>query len=116
MRVLASTNSPATYVVVPEGCLEAAMPQDTVPQNCASARGGTFQSNLSTTWDGLGWFHLNDNEGHGFEANLGFNFLANYGLDKLGLGFEDADAPVLEDQTIGGFQVARKAYMCVTLP
>ncbi|RDW59123.1 hypothetical protein BP5796_12047 [Coleophoma crateriformis] len=99
-KVLASTNSPDTLVVRPEGCLEGAIPEG-VPSNCASARGGTFNSSLSTSWSAQGWYGLNGIQ-YGFEANLGYQFNLDYGVDRLGLGFEDGDAPVLENQTIAG--------------
>ncbi|RDW63644.1 hypothetical protein BP6252_11189 [Coleophoma cylindrospora] len=109
VKVLASTNSPDTIVVRPEGCLEGAIPEG-VPSNCASARGGTFNSSLSTSWSEQGWYGLNGIQ-YGFEANLGYKFNLDYGVDRLGLGFEDGDAPVLENQTIAGYNLPNPLYL-----
>ncbi|KAF4635415.1 hypothetical protein G7Y89_g2680 [Cudoniella acicularis] len=112
VRVVASTNSPQTIVVQPAGCLVGAIPQG-VPSNCPFSRGGTFDHNQSTTWVDQGWFSLNDNVNHfGFEANLGYNFFLDYGVDTLGLGFQDGvDAPTLKNQTVAAYNLPNPLYL-----
>src|SRR5450756_806194 len=68
IRVLASTNSPETLVVLPLGCTSAAI--NPVPNGCASSRGGLFNPNTSSTWQDQGLFGING-DGVGLEANLG---------------------------------------------
>jgi hypothetical protein len=112
MRVIASTNSQDTVVVRPQGCGIKANPQG-VPPNCASTRGNTFNQNASTTWTEQGWHALNGGSLGGFEANLDYDFYLDYGLDRLGLGFDDSDAPVLDNQTIAGYILPNPLYMLV---
>ena len=112
MQVLASTNSPATIVVRPQGCLVGAIPEG-VPSGCVATRGGIFNSNLSTTWSHQGWYGLNGVQ-YGFEANLGYQFNLDYGVDKLSLGFDDGDTPVLENQTIAGYNLPSPLYLFVS--
>ncbi|PQE17034.1 Acid protease protein [Rutstroemia sp. NJR-2017a BBW] len=108
VRVIASTNSPATLVVLPGGCTTNAI--DPVPSDCASSRGGTFDNALSTSWDNQGIFGING-VSYGFEANLGYEFDAQYGLDTLGLGYADgADSPVLKNQTVAAYAMASPLY------
>lgn len=109
MKVIGSTNSPQTIVVRPEGCSARNNPKG-IPPNCASSRGGTFQSNLSSTWLDDGWKSLNGFP-YGFEANLDYNFVLDYGMDKMNLGFEDSDTPVLENQTIAGYNYPNPLYL-----
>ncbi|TVY81659.1 hypothetical protein LSUE1_G003536 [Lachnellula suecica] len=112
VRVIASTNSPDTIVVQPGGCLIGAIPNG-VPENCAFLRGGTFNKNLSTTWEDQGWFALNGDGGkYGFEANLGYTFNLDYGLDNIGLGFQDGpDSPTLKNQTVAGYNLPNPLYL-----
>lgn len=49
----------------------------------------------------------------GFEANLGYSTFLDYGLDRLGLGFDDDDAPVLQNQTVAGYRGSSLFYMFV---
>ena len=105
VRVLISTNSPDTLVVLPAGCTTDAIPLG-VPSNCASAGGGTFNNNDSTTWI----------EGctYGFEANLRVNMNADYGMETLGLGYQSGlDSPTLENQTVAAYALPNPYYMCV---
>ncbi|KAM3075652.1 hypothetical protein ACMFMG_007785 [Clarireedia jacksonii] len=108
VRVIISTNSPATLVVLPGGCTTNAI--DPVPSDCARSRGGTFDNGLSTSWDNRGIFGING-VSYGFEANLGYNFDAKYGLDTLGLGYSDgADSPVMKNQTVAAYAMASPLY------
>lgn len=111
VRAIASTNSPITIVVQPGGCEIGANPRG-IPNNCAFSRGGTFNKNASTTWQDQGWFNLNGDNGFGFEANLGYNFNLDYGLDTLGVGFkEGVDSPTLKNQTIAAYNLPNSCYM-----
>ena len=69
VRAIVSTNSPQTFVVLPQGCDTIAI--DPVPPNCASGRGGLFNPNTSTTWQDQGLFGING-DGVGLEAALGY--------------------------------------------
>ncbi|KAG9247675.1 aspartic peptidase domain-containing protein [Calycina marina] len=110
VRVVASTNSPLTAVVRPQGCLISAIPGG-VPSNCVDARGETFNSNDSSTWSNQGWFGLNAGLLGGFEANLGYSFYLDYGLDVLGLGQQSSDAPTLNNQTIAAYNRPDPLYV-----
>ncbi|KAB8304447.1 hypothetical protein EYC80_003842 [Monilinia laxa] len=108
VRVIVSTNSPATLVVLPGGCTTNAI--DPVPVECSSSRGGTFNNTLSRTWIDQGIFGING-VSNGVEANLGYNFDADYGLDTLGLGYADgANGPTLKNQTLATYALASPLY------
>ncbi|ESZ97340.1 hypothetical protein SBOR_2270 [Sclerotinia borealis F-4128] len=108
VRVIISTNSPATLVVLPGGCTTNAI--DPVPADCADSRGGTFNNTSSKTWIDQGIFGINGVR-YGFEANLGYNFDADYGLDTLGLGYSDsADGPTLKNQTVAAYALASPLF------
>lgn len=111
VRVLVSTNSPETMVVLPEGCTtQAANP---IPDGCASARGGLFSKNGSSTWQDQGLYGINWN-GIGLEANLGYDQHADYGLETLGLGYSaGAEGPTLLNQTVAGIGTVSPFYMSV---
>jgi len=111
VRVIVSTNSPATLVVLPGGCTTNAI--DPVPVECSNSRGGTFNNTPSRTWIDQGIFGING-VSNGFEANLGYNFDADYGLDTLGLGYADgANGPTLKNQTAAAYALASPLYMYV---
>lgn len=114
VRVIASTNSPQTNVVQPAGCAIAVLPRG-LPPNCAASRGGLFELNNSTTWVNQGWYSLNSKSTHyGFEANLGYNFNLNYGLDTLALDYQDGpNAPTLLNQTIAAYNLPNPLYLGV---
>lgn len=92
IRVLISTASQQTWVVLAKGCL----PSDTP---CKDARGGIYYPENSTTWSqqGNGYYQLQ------LELNL-MNVSANglYGNDTIGLGLRGSGEPTLENQIIGG--------------
>ena len=92
VRVLISTASQQTWVVLAKGCL----PSDT---SCKDARGGIYYPENSTTWSqqGDGYYQLQ------LELNL-MNVSANglYGNDTIGLGLRGSGEPTLENQIIGG--------------
>lgn len=111
IRVVVSTNSPATLIVLPGGCTTNAM--NPVPLECSNSRGGTFNNTLSRTWIDQGIFGING-VSNGFEANLGYKFDADYGLDTLGLGYSDGvNGPTLKNQTVAAYAMASPLYMYV---
>lgn len=83
-----------------------------MPNGCASARGGLFYPNTSSTWQDQGLFGINENE-VGFEANLGYSQPADYGLETLGLGFVagGASGSTLKNQTVAGIATASPFYL-----
>ncbi|KAF7935175.1 uncharacterized protein EAE97_008082 [Botrytis byssoidea] len=108
VRVLVSTNSPQTLVVLPLGCTSAAI--SPVPSGCANARGGLFNNSLSNTWEDIGLFGINGN-GVGFQADLGYSQSADFGLDSIGLGYvSGTNGPTLDNQTIGAIATASPFY------
>jgi hypothetical protein len=108
VRVLVSTNSPQTLLVLPLGCTSAAI--SPVPSDCANARGALFNNSQSNTWDDIGTFGING-DGVGFQANLGYSQHADYGLDTVGLGYvKGTNGPTLENQTIGAIATASPFY------
>jgi len=112
VRVLVSTNSPQTFVVLPQGCETIAV--DPVPPNCASARGGLFNPNTSSTWQDQGLFGINS-DGVGLEADIGYDVNADYGLENVGLGFAGggANTPTLKNQTVSGIASVSPIYLWV---
>ena len=110
VRVLVSTNSPETLVVLPVGCTTTAI--NPVPNDCANSRGGLFNPNTSSTWQDQGLFGINQ-DGVGFEANLGYTQNSDYGLETLGLGFVagGASGPTLEKQPVAGIATVSPFYL-----
>jgi len=96
-------------VVMPSGCSQQAIASP--PANCVTTRGGTFNLNTSSTWDGQGTFYINSN-GLGVEANLGYRIGAKFGLETVGLGYTDGvSGPVLTNQTVAAFATASPLYL-----
>jgi hypothetical protein len=109
VRVLVSTNSPQSLLVLPLGCTSAAI--SPVPSDCANARGALFNNSQSNTWEDIGTFGING-DGIGFQANLGYSQHADFGLDTVGLGYvEGTNGPTLENQTIGAIATTSPFYM-----
>jgi hypothetical protein len=97
--------------VQPGGCEIEANPRG-VPDNCINSRGGTFNTNASSTWEDRGYFTLNGGNGVGFEANLGYNLYLNYGLDTVALGYQDGlDSPTLSNQTVTAYNLPNPLYL-----
>lgn len=90
VRVLISTSGTATWVVVPQGCI------DNGPSNCADLRGEEFNPNASSTWEFKNYYEL------GLESNLGYTGSGEFGLDKVGLGWQGSGGPVLDHQVVAG--------------
>jgi hypothetical protein len=114
VRVIVSTNAPQSMVVLPLGCTSDAI--NPVPSDCANARGGLFNPNSSSTWLNQGLFGINEN-GVGFEANLGYSQPSQYGLETLGLGYVagEANGPTLKNQTVAGIATASPFYLYVPM-
>ncbi|RDW77801.1 hypothetical protein BP6252_05854 [Coleophoma cylindrospora] len=108
MRVLVSTASQDTMVVLPLGCSSAAFTDGDVPSNCASGRGETFAYNGSSTWESMGYYSINEATA-GFESNLGYSLTALYGTDNISLGY--VDGPTLTNQTVVAFAKIKPFYM-----
>lgn len=81
-------------MVHPLGC-----PQDSTYSSCATARGGVFTSNESSTWDYVGLYSL------WIEQNLGLKGDAYYGYDAVGLMGLGEGGPTLKNTTVGDFAV-----------
>ncbi|KAH0562683.1 hypothetical protein GP486_002640 [Trichoglossum hirsutum] len=103
LRVLASTSSSSTWVVVPDGCI----PSD--PSDCPSLRGFTFQTNSSRSWTDAGLFQL---PLHSLTL-LGYSGNAKFGLDNLTLGWQGQGGPELNHQVVGG--IATKDFFVGSL-
>lgn len=89
-RVLISTASQQTWVILPDGC----KPADGL---CPGLRGGTFTRNDSSTWSPLG----NDLFKLSIEENLNISQNAYFGLDTVGLGSPGSGGPTLQHQLLG---------------
>ncbi|KAI1076086.1 acid protease [Whalleya microplaca] len=106
VRVLVSTASPESMVVLSEsGCSTAVF--ETVPPDCAVSRGNLFIANDSSSWHDLGIFGINEN-GVGLEANLGYSQRAEFALETLGLGLA---GPSLGNQTVAGIATPEPFYL-----
>jgi hypothetical protein len=107
IRVIVSTASPESFVVLSEyGCTTDAG-FETVPANCAVSRGNLFNPNQSSSWYEVGNYGINQN-GVGLEANLGYSQKATFGLETLGLGLT---GPSLTNQTVAGIASAEPLYL-----
>lgn len=106
IRVLVSTASPFSLVPYGEEACSTSV-FETVPPNCAVARGGLFNSSDSSTWQDVGLYGINQN-GVGLEANLGYEQRVQFGLDRLGIGLT---GPELDNQTVGGIATAEPFYL-----
>jgi len=108
VRVLVSTNSPETLVVLPIGCETVAI--SPVPSDCANSRGGLFNNATSSTWKSQGYYAINSGS-VGFQADLGYVEQANFGLETVGLGYvADTNGPTLENQTVGAIATKSPFY------
>jgi hypothetical protein len=112
VRVLVSTNSPNSLVVLPLGCTKQAI--NPLPVNCANLRGLQFDPTQSTTWQDQGLYGING-DGIGLEANLGYAQNASYGLETLGLSqvAGDVNSPTLGNQTVAGIATASPFFTLV---
>lgn len=100
-----------TLVILPLGCTIAAI--SSVPDGCANSRGGLFNNSLSNTWEDRGMFGING-DGIGFQADLGYSQIADYGLDAIGLGYVSGrNGSTLDNQAIGAIATASPFYTYV---
>ncbi|OIW24827.1 acid protease [Coniochaeta ligniaria NRRL 30616] len=106
LRVLVSTASPETMVVVSDGGCSTSV-FATVPADCAVSRGNLFNLSSSSTWHDMGIYGINQN-GIGLEANLGYSERAQFGLDTLGIGLQ---GPSLGNQTVAGIATTEPFYL-----
>lgn len=98
VRVLISTASEATWVVLPGGC-PPNTPGITPSLTCSQSRGELFDTSRSNSWSSLGNYSL------GIEGNLGYNEPGSYGLDTVALGLSNATGgPTLQGQVVAGLQ------------
>jgi len=91
-RVIISTASDATWVVVGEGCPAS---YGSLPQ-CSNNRGGVFSVENSTSWESINNFELD------LETNLGYNGNGQYGHDVVALGYPSSGGPRLLNQIVAG--------------
>lgn len=90
VRVLISSASQDTWVVIPSGCTK------NDPSTCPDDRGGLFNYNRSSTWAYKGLYQLWN------EQNLGMDGHGMWGNDTLGLAVQGSGGPTLENQVIAG--------------
>ena len=99
-RVLASTQSGVTQVIVPDGCLEGD------GENCPALRGievfnsaqsAGFQTNVSSTWSTIGQYDVD------MQSRLGISAPGFFGYDKVTLGpAADPSSLSLDHQIVAG--------------
>lgn len=99
VRAMISTNAPQALVVLSTVC-------SNPTTECLNSRGGTFNISKSKTWNDQGGYTLGL-----FEANLGYtDVVADFGLDKLGLGLSDTLGPTLGSQVIAASNTGEYNY------
>lgn len=92
--MLASTETPETWVVFAVGCNN-----KTDPSNCIEARGGVFDSKSSKTWAEKNRFELQAESNLGYIANADNG---DYGHDTLAIGVPGRGNVSLDQQLIAG--------------
>ncbi|KAH7075685.1 aspartic peptidase domain-containing protein [Paraphoma chrysanthemicola] len=112
-RVLPSTKSGVTQLVVPDGC-QAGID----PSNCAQLRGAEvfnsaqnigFQVNVSTSWSSIGQYDVD------LEQTLNYTAAGLFGFDKVALGpAAESGSLSLDRQVVAG--VAELDYWMGLLP
>ncbi len=90
VRVLISSASQATWVVLPQACGK----HD--PTSCPDDRGGLFNYNQSSTWAQNGLYEIWN------EQNLGMSGNGSWGNDTLGLAVQGSGGPTLQNQVVAG--------------
>jgi len=91
VRLLPSTASQQTLVVIPQGCPSGFMP------DCATSRGWLYDKNKSTSWGEKGLFGLR------LEQNLLAAGAGDFGFDSVGVNAQGQGGPTLDHQLLGGF-------------
>lgn len=64
------------------------------PSNCADLRGKEFLSNESSTWKEEGIYSLE------LESNLNIADTADFGFDRVALGWQGSGEPILDHQVV----------------
>jgi hypothetical protein len=101
VHVLVSTASQQTWAVAKYACMRSETDPATniTTENedpaCRDARGWTFDSNASSTWDYNGFYQL------WIEQNLDLAGNGQYGWDTVGLGLPGEEGPTLTNTTVG---------------
>ncbi|KAH0536869.1 hypothetical protein FGG08_006300 [Glutinoglossum americanum] len=85
VRLLPSTSSSSSWVVLPEGCISSD------PPDCPSLRGGTFNPNESSTWHSQGLFQLSLYT----QSVLGYSGNADIGFENVTIGWQGQGGPAL---------------------
>ncbi|KAL8930412.1 MAG: hypothetical protein Q9208_000595 [Pyrenodesmia sp. 3 TL-2023] len=78
----------------------------TDPVNCAANRGGVFNKNESSTWQGEGLHELSQ------QLNLGYSGNGDWGLESIALGYPGSGAITVENQLIA--TIATKDFYIAT--
>lgn len=111
-RVLPSTKSGETYVVVPQGCLEgdgADCPAKRGAEIFNSQQSLGFTVNESSTWSTIGQYDVS------LENRLNYSSGGFFGFDKIALGpAADSSSLSLDHQVVGG--IAELSYWMGMLP
>ncbi|KAF2116507.1 aspartic peptidase domain-containing protein, partial [Lophiotrema nucula] len=111
-RVLPSTKTGETYVVLPEGCVEGDgkdCPSERGAQIFQSQQNSGFNVNESTTWSAIGTYDV------GLEDRLNYTAGAMFGYDTIALGpASDSSSLSLDHQVVGGY--AETSYWMGYLP
>lgn len=89
VRLLPSTASQQTLVVLPLGCPPG------FPPECGSSRGWLFNSTSSTTWVDKGNYKLLVGQ------NLELDDRGDFGFDSIGVGAQGTGGPTLDHQLLG---------------
>ncbi|KAI4106284.1 MAG: hypothetical protein L6R37_002266 [Teloschistes peruensis] len=88
VRTFVSTSSQVSWIVLQDvGCTAS-------DKACASARGGLFNKNTSSTWKPNGFWQLQN------ERNLGIFANGLFGNDTIGLGIQGSGGPTLQNQIL----------------
>lgn len=102
VRAMVSTTAPESLVVLSTVCANATV-------ECLTSRGGIFNISKSKTWNDQGGYNLGL-----FEANLGYGgVVADFGLEKIGLGLSDTLGPTLDSQVIAGSEASNYDFGCL---
>lgn len=92
VQVLAATQIPEIWVVLPAGCTD--------PSNCTDTRGGSFDKIKSSSWISKATYALEAETNLGYTTN---NDNGNYGFDNVGVGKPGAGNASVDGQVVAGF-------------
>lgn len=102
-RGFISTTSQQTWAVYFNACAIGELHPDgsttrALNRTCFDDRGRTFDFDLSESWNRIGYYQL------WLERELGLVGNGLYGYETVGLGYQAADGPTLENMTVGTLQ------------